>query len=96
MGTPFKMKGSPMQRNFGIGSPLHQDINPQKYIKLTNKLRRAKGGKVSYESAWQGMSSKEQGKHKSFEGFKTAAKKWNKENPDYNKAMHGRKGGPIL
>ena len=21
MGTPFKMKGSPMQRNFGIGSP---------------------------------------------------------------------------
>ena len=23
MGTPFKMKGSPMQRNFGIGSPLH-------------------------------------------------------------------------
>ena len=24
-GTPFKMKGSPMQRNFGIGSPLHQD-----------------------------------------------------------------------
>ena len=24
MATPFKMKGSPMQRNFGIGSPLHQ------------------------------------------------------------------------
>ena len=23
VGTPFKMKGSPMQRNFGIGSPLH-------------------------------------------------------------------------
>jgi hypothetical protein len=23
MGTPFKMKGSPMARNFGIGSPLH-------------------------------------------------------------------------
>ena len=23
--TPFKMKGSPMQRNFGIGSPLHDD-----------------------------------------------------------------------
>ena len=22
-GTPFKMRGSPMQRNFGIGSPLH-------------------------------------------------------------------------
>jgi hypothetical protein len=25
MSTPFKMKGSPMQRNFGIGSPLKQD-----------------------------------------------------------------------
>jgi|TARA_R110001606_G_scaffold336349_1_gene484312 hypothetical protein len=24
MATPFKMKGSPMQRNFGIGSPLHK------------------------------------------------------------------------
>jgi hypothetical protein len=24
MGTPFKMKGSPFQRNFGIGSPLNQ------------------------------------------------------------------------
>ena len=24
MGTPFKMKGSPMARNFGIGSPLHE------------------------------------------------------------------------
>ena len=23
MATPYKMKGSPMQRNFGIGSPLH-------------------------------------------------------------------------
>jgi hypothetical protein len=25
MGTPFKMKGSPMQRNFGLGSPLHDE-----------------------------------------------------------------------
>ena len=25
MAGPFKMKGSPMQRNFGIGSPLKQD-----------------------------------------------------------------------
>jgi hypothetical protein len=26
MGTPFKMKpGSPFQRNFGIGSPLHEE-----------------------------------------------------------------------
>jgi len=25
MAGPFKMKGSPMQRNFGIGSPLHDN-----------------------------------------------------------------------
>jgi hypothetical protein len=25
MGTPFKMKGSPFQRNFGIVSPLRED-----------------------------------------------------------------------
>ena len=25
MAGPFKMKGSPMQRNFGIGSPMKQD-----------------------------------------------------------------------
>ena len=25
MGTPYKMKGSPMQRNFGVGSPLRKD-----------------------------------------------------------------------
>ena len=28
--TPFKMKGSPMQRNFGIGSPLKKtDVGPK-------------------------------------------------------------------
>jgi len=84
-----------MARNYGIGSPLEQD-QAQKYTKLTNKLRRAKGGKVSFESAWDGMTSKEQLKHKNFDTFKTAAQKWNKENPDYNKAMHDRKGGTIL
>jgi len=28
MGTPYKMKGSPMQRNFGIGSPLTKKTDP--------------------------------------------------------------------
>ena len=33
---PFKMKGSPMQRNFGIGSPLHQDFKKEgKQLKKT-------------------------------------------------------------
>ena len=29
MSTPFKMKGSPFQRNFGIGSPLKQGSEMQ-------------------------------------------------------------------
>ena len=33
MGIPFKMKGSPMQRNFGIGSPLHQEKKKIKHVK---------------------------------------------------------------
>jgi len=29
MGSPYKMKGSPMQRNFGIGSPMqHKGTHP--------------------------------------------------------------------
>tara|TARA_R100000306_G_C4280174_1_gene94664 strand:+ start:176 stop:535 length:360 start_codon:yes stop_codon:yes gene_type:complete len=28
-GTPFKMKGSPMQRNFGIGSPVKQNFKKE-------------------------------------------------------------------
>jgi len=35
MGKPFKMKGSPMQRNFGIGSPLHEGTG------ITGKLKAA-------------------------------------------------------
>jgi hypothetical protein len=30
MGTPFKMKGSPLQRNFGLGSPVRQTDNSDK------------------------------------------------------------------
>jgi hypothetical protein len=36
MGTPFKMKGSPMQRNFGIGSPLHEDKPVKSDDKVVN------------------------------------------------------------
>ena len=28
MATPYKMKGSPMQRNFGVGSPLKNEPGP--------------------------------------------------------------------
>ena len=27
MGTPYKMKGSPMYRNFGVGSPAKQEVS---------------------------------------------------------------------
>ena len=30
MGTPYKMKGSPMQRNFGVGSPVRQTDKEKK------------------------------------------------------------------
>ena len=35
MKTPFKMKGSPMQRNFGIGSPLNNGQKTKKKLKKT-------------------------------------------------------------
>ena len=42
MAGPFKMKGSPMQRNFGIGSPLHDN---EKKEKTTDKpeIKTSKG-----------------------------------------------------
>ena len=34
MSTPFKMKGNPMQRNFGIGaSPMKQDVKKKEEVK---------------------------------------------------------------
>ena len=30
---PFKMKGSPMQRNFGVGSPLHKGTSTKGKLK---------------------------------------------------------------
>ena len=38
MGSPYKMKGSPMQRNFGIGSPLMEkkEIDPPPTTKEAN------------------------------------------------------------
>ena len=32
MGTPFKMRGSPFQRNFGIGSPVKQQPDKKEFI----------------------------------------------------------------
>jgi len=41
MAGPFKMKGSPMQRNFGIGSPLHNDQKElTELVQKRTKLRK--------------------------------------------------------
>jgi hypothetical protein len=45
MGTPFKMKGSPMQRNFGIGAPLRDEGFKMK------KPKRTKVGKLLNNAA---------------------------------------------
>ena len=47
MGTPFKMKGSPMQRNFGIGSPLRQE---EKEMAGEEVKKEVKTGSVSDET----------------------------------------------
>ena len=43
MGTPYKMKGSPMKRNFGIGSPLHTDGKEKKEFTTTNVVNADEG-----------------------------------------------------
>ena len=54
--TPFKMKGSPMERNFGIGSPLQKDKDSlamrekikevkAQNLKETNRLLASQGKK---------------------------------------------------
>ena len=100
MASPYKMKnstlkmagkGAPMQKNYA-GSPMQQsDINVGKFMKLSNKLTRAKGGKVSYKSAWEAMDKKAKAKHGNFETFKGAAKDFNKKNPNYDKSKHDLK-----
>ena len=60
MGAPFKMKGNPMQRNFGIGSPLHDEKKKKTIVEKYNPINVAKaliaGTKKSLKtSARKGM-----------------------------------------
>ena len=43
-GTPFKMKGSPMQRNYGIGSPMEKkpETDQEELTRLVNKRTKLK------------------------------------------------------
>ena len=45
MATPYKMKGSPMKRNFGIGSPVKKDMN------LSPELLKLKKERVAASNA---------------------------------------------
>ena len=51
MGTPYKMKGSPMQRNFGIGSPVKQEKATDKITKTkrSEEIRKGIEGKSKEE-----------------------------------------------
>ena len=46
--TPFKMKGSPMLRNFGIGSPLHKEETSETSESIKAKLDAADPNSVEY------------------------------------------------
>ena len=77
MAGPFKMKGSPFQRNFGIGSPLHQDKKkikmlegttifgnaPKEFIKKAAKpyTEIYKAGKQAGKYAWEAISTTHKG-----------------------------------
>ena len=58
MSTPFKMKGSPMQRNFGIGSPIKKDKVKQfeakesemETLRKTGEFTRKEATKIAKES----------------------------------------------
>jgi|TARA_R110002072_G_scaffold208814_1_gene366273 hypothetical protein len=81
MSGPFKMKGSPMARNFGIGaSPARdrEDTLQESGGPPKSGDGKPKTGKT-YKQAWDQMSLGKQKKHGTFDNFKTAAEKYNKE-----------------
>jgi hypothetical protein len=49
MAGPFKMKGSPFQRNFGIGSPLHHDQIKRKVYRKDGSVKKIKYQKHKHD-----------------------------------------------
>tara|TARA_R110002073_G_scaffold325753_1_gene505120 strand:+ start:328 stop:642 length:315 start_codon:yes stop_codon:yes gene_type:complete len=71
MGTPYKMKGSPMQRNFGVGSPLRDEEKPVKEGTLpTVEVSGGKGGKSraqrDYDKKLEAQASAEYDRSRAF------------------------------
>ena len=58
MSRPFKMKGSPMKRNFGIGSPLKEN-NPYESVKDTSNVLTKTGQGVDVTNEYKKTGSKE-------------------------------------
>jgi len=84
MSGPFKMKGSPMQRNFGI-SPVRDERTsslPEERGATesgnADSVPQSKSSKTSYKQAWNNMSDTQKSKYGSFANFKAAAEKYNK------------------
>jgi len=79
-----------------MSKPLAESIldkQARQFRSMANKVQRGKGNKVSYSSAWKAMSPKEKAKHNNSEAnFTKAAKKFNKNNPNYNKKKFKSRG----
>ena len=65
---PFKMKGSPLQRNFGIGSPAKQP----EYGTRNKKL-------PTYRESWDMNNKNVQSKHTNYENYEKAAIDYNRK-----------------
>ena len=51
--TPFKMKGNPMQRNFGVGSPVKQTVAVSKeVVKASHQVGKKVIGKALNKALW--------------------------------------------
>jgi len=86
MSGPFKMKGSPMARNFGIGASPVRDERTSSLPEErdtpdsgnADSVPQSKSSKTSYKQAWDNMSDTQKSKYGSFANFKAAAEKYNK------------------
>jgi len=93
MGTPFKMKGSPMARNFGIGSPVKGKIPTD--IEETTKTDYKSSKSKSTQNELLSESREIERNRKRAEQFKISEAKreaWRKANP---KTVEQRRIGAL-
>ena len=92
-GTPFKMKGSPFQRNFGIGSPLKQErVVSKREGAFSPPDDSGDWKRVSGTRIWE--KKKTEGLHTKIGDQKVTAQKTTKKNSEFDKAFSSaRKAG---